>query len=235
MKILLVYNGINANEYALKSLLEHQEFKGKYEKLDSIIGIKPILNKYFKAYKRVDGNSHYDLIVEVQTEKFFDSAVLNFFQKFWLIGVPLIWWDKLGDYLKAITNERLMNGIKHCVKELVTALKDKYTDVEIDCVAHSLGTLIALDSEARFEKVFLMGSPLTSRLWSIRTTATNFIRKRKAPTSVANVWYFYSKKDIVCTKLLRADGYGLWNIECNCSHAIEGYIDEAVKKGLLKG
>lgn len=225
-KILFVVGGISPETYAFRDLVEHCKIQE---------------HGYHKFYEDGTGslafgsdNTKYLYIKEINCEKIFDSKLLNFFSKFFLIGIPFRFWDRIGDYFKAILDEQRLKRIVDLIETEVNVAKKSY-GLEVDVWGHSLGTLLLLASDIQVDECYLFGSPLTSKYWSVRKTAQDFRNKHEALSALQ--WrYGWSPKDIVCTKPFPSDpGYiQHFNEQYECPHGLSGYLEEATKKGRIK-
>lgn len=217
-KILLLIGGITRNLYAFDDLI-----------------IKNNINQvgYERYYSDDTGlmafggsNTKYLYIKEINCEKYFDSKLLTIFSKPFLLGLPFRLWDKLGDYFKAILNEKKMLEISNCIQAEIEAAQNTY-GLEVDIIAHSMGTLLALGAQAKVSDVYLFGSPLTSKYNVIKHTASNYLAKHYKLSS-KNIYYGWSRYDVVCSS-----ASNFKSIEYHCSHALHEYLAEALKKGAL--
>jgi hypothetical protein len=223
-KALLVIGGITYKNYALGDLINLpacKEYSTNWTEKDSLVALG-------------NANTNYSMIKEINCESLLDSKTLNFLGKLWLLGLPARLWDRFGDYFKIICNKKIMQAVVHLVEAEILQAQKKYG--QVDVIAHSLGTLILLASNIKVNNVYLCGSPLTSRFWSIRTTANNFFKSNNNHClATGNVYYCHSKNDPVGTYSMDREQVDLPDyIDCSpISHAFSEYIKTLIERGVV--
>jgi len=205
---LLVLGGITYKNYALGDLLK-----------------QPEANQYING-NSISDNTKYSFIKELDCEQFIDSRLMqsktiDILSKFFLLGVPIRLWDRLADYFKIIANAEIVKRCTEYVEHEIILANKIYG--EVDVIAHSMGTLILLSSQVKVRNLYLLGSPLTSKFFTIRKTANNFLLHKKINCSSQNTYYCFSANDIVGNTSFKLDGIN--NINCYPSkHAFTDYL-----------
>lgn len=208
---LLVLGGITYKNYAIGDLLSMPETKN---------------------YLNGEGNldTEYSHIKELDCEQFLDNKTIDFLGRLMVLGIPFRLWDRFGDYFKIIGNKKTMKRVSEYVVHEVELANKLYG--QVDLIAHSLGTLIALASDIKVRNLYLLGSPLTSQFWSIRHTANDFIQKNGLEAEAQKVQYCYSPLDIVGTRAIEAN---FENINCYpSSHDFSDYMRILLKERVIK-
>lgn len=216
-RALLVIGGITYKNYAIGDLLKFA--KGYSTSWTDGASLIAFGNK----------DSKYSMIKEINCEQLLDSKALNFLGNLWLLGLPARLWDRFGDYFKIIGNKEIMKKCTALVEQEILDAKAKYG--KVDVIAHSLGTLILLASCSRVNNVLLLGSPLSSRFWSIRTTANKFFEKN-GNCKCNSLLYCHSKNDIVGTN----DFSGWFNcLDCSpVTHSFSEYLQRLIDDKIVE-
>lgn len=225
-KVLFVIGGITYKNYAIGDLLTHPS-AGKYQ--------VPSFDLNDSLTALGNENTKYDLIKEINCEKLLDGKELKFIDKLFLLGMPFRLWDRFGDYFKLLFNKPLMHSVTNLVESEVNEIRKKYGhDTQIDFIAHSLGTLILLASKVQANTVYLLGSPLTSKFWSIRSTANSFF-KNNSRLLANQIIFAFSQNDIVGTKPASSNILFANNIDCTpLDHSFLGYINYLINLFVIK-
>jgi hypothetical protein len=157
------------------------------KKNKSLIVVQGINDKVYlmEAIKRSTFNTDaYKEVVEVATERVLDDHMNKFFK--WL---PF--YDRVSD-IKYLFSKSLRIDCTHEIYKTVGEMRGLGRDVDV--IAHSLGTLMILNSPVEVNNVYLIGSPLSmagiSRLvrWKTKNTYMTCTR----------LFYVYSPLDPIC-------------------------------------
>lgn len=145
-------------------------------------------------------------VIDIDCELLFDNFFTKTVAPIFLLGLPIRLWDRFGDYFKFVLNKKQQHKIvTFAVKEI---LRHNHPAKKNILIAHSLGSLIALKvlsfvsyqyAQIKFSKIIFIGSPLSSKFWSVRNTANTFLNSI-AFNQLFEIEYFWSKKDIVSTQ-----------------------------------
>lgn len=126
----------------------------------------------------------YKEFIEVGTEKILDDHVNKFFK--WL---PF--YDRLSD-IQYLFKRRVKNECTHEIYKTVGNMRSLGRDVDV--IAHSLGTLMVLNSPVELNNVYFIGCPLSmmgiSKLVRWKTSNSYMTCKR--------LFYIYSPVDPIC-------------------------------------
>lgn len=223
---LFIIGGITPDNYALRSFLAHRWVRNRgYESV----------YKDGKTLAAIGGkDSKYLKIQELDCEQFLDSKTLKILQSIWLLGLPFKFWDRLGDYLKALADEKRLKKISEYITSEIEKTK-KETGSKVDVIGHSLGALLAMGIDSEIRNLYLMGCPITSRHWAIRTSASRHA-ERNCLIEPDNIYYLWNHLDRICTKPLE-EIEGIKNIECfegQYAHGLDTYSTRAFEAGVLE-
>lgn len=214
---LLVIGGITYKNYAIGDLIQ-----------------RPEASQYYTTWKETGSlvatggdNAKYSMIKEINCEALLDRKLTDWMSKLLLLGIPFRLWDRFGDYFKIIWNKTVMKRVTKLVEREIAQAKSSYGD-KVDVIAHSLGTLILLASDVTVDNAYLLGSPLTSRHWSIRHAANDFWNNNDNLVA-NNINYCFSENDIVGTHALN-HYQAFRNIDCDpVTHSFSEYLDILLK------
>lgn len=243
-RALVLIGGVTESNYILKAFLEHPYYQSQ--------GFENTYHHGWvhEAVNPKDPNNYYDKILELDCEQFFDTKAISFLGRIWLLGLPWSLWDRFGDYFKAITDKRRLESISTYINRKLELLQIN-EGFEVDVVGHSLGSLLLTQIERPVNKVIMIGSPLTSKHWTVRATANNFVKDNSKNWAWNKLFYCWNKKDRVCTKpykglesivdeprelmkeLIKGVEDRALNLEIGSGHGAFEYFDDLIKLEVL--
>ena len=122
-------------------------------------GICPQPYAYDDVVKSSFDHLGYDEIIQIDYEPFLDKRYewIPFYNRMRIL-------DKRGDWWQFALHPEVREAIRADVCEKIN---NQPVDVQIDIVAHSLGTWVILGCPVKVNKVMLFGCPIGSRSWIV--------------------------------------------------------------------
>lgn len=192
--------------------------------------------KLFTRLKKLGINTDiYDGVIELDTEKVTD-------QNKWKVLDRVPWWDQWRDIRGFFLETKKRDTVCQWAKKIIRGFNNK--NIEIDVVAHSLGSCIAMCAGDKkygskpvcIDFLVLMGSPIAFKYLWIDKYVRSFIKRHSHNLKANGIVNLWSKHDFVSNhfkkpvkKLLsrfqeRSVSGGIVDRNTQGSHSFMGYL-----------